>query len=61
MNFIYVYENKTMKPVEIVLRRVEEGSGKMMGEVNLRNIVRTYVICTVCTILKKKRKKEKKN
>jgi hypothetical protein len=25
MYFVYVYENKTMKPTEIVLRRGEEG------------------------------------
>jgi hypothetical protein len=30
MYFVYMYGNRTMKPVEIVLRRVKEGSGRIL-------------------------------
>jgi hypothetical protein len=41
MYFVYVYENRTMTPVEIVLRRgaVREND----GEVNLIKIYRKYI------------------
>jgi hypothetical protein len=35
MYFVNVYENRTMKPVEIVLRMGAEGWGRMMEEVDL--------------------------
>jgi hypothetical protein len=31
MYFVLIYENKRMKTVEIVLRRRDEGRGRMMG------------------------------
>jgi hypothetical protein len=46
MHFVSIYENRRMKPVEIVLRREggrEEGRGRMMEEIKLRYIVSTYV------------------
>jgi hypothetical protein len=30
MCFLFIYENRKMKPVEIVLRRREWGKGRMM-------------------------------
>jgi hypothetical protein len=47
MCFISIYENRRMKPVEIVLRRVEGGRGRMKEEVGLRYIVSIYVNITV--------------
>jgi hypothetical protein len=38
MYFVYLYKNKTMKPVKIVLRRVRAG-GRMMEWMNL---IKTY-------------------
>jgi hypothetical protein len=38
MWFVYIHENRRMKPVEIVLRRGEEGRGRMMEGVNLTEI-----------------------
>jgi hypothetical protein len=38
MCFVFIYENRRMKPVEIVLRRGEEGRGRMMEGVNLAKI-----------------------
>jgi hypothetical protein len=32
-NFVYMYENRTMKPVEIVLRRGEKEGEKMIERV----------------------------
>jgi hypothetical protein len=34
MNFVFIFENRRMKPDKIVLRR--EGGGRMMEGVNLR-------------------------
>jgi hypothetical protein len=34
MYFIYLYENKTIKSIGIVLRSGEGGCGRMMEEVN---------------------------
>jgi hypothetical protein len=37
--FVYVYDNRTMKPVQFVLRRGKEGLGRMTGRgVNLIKI-----------------------
>jgi hypothetical protein len=33
--FIFIYENKRRKPVEIFLRDREEGRGRMMERINL--------------------------
>jgi hypothetical protein len=41
--FAYVYENRTMKPVEIVLRSREGGSGRMMEEINLIKIYHKHI------------------
>jgi hypothetical protein len=41
---VFLYENRRMKPVEIVLRR---GRGRMMERVNLRCIVSTYINITM--------------
>jgi hypothetical protein len=46
MYFVVIYENRRMKPVEIVLRREEEGR-RRMEEVNLRYIINTYINITV--------------
>jgi hypothetical protein len=35
---IYLYENKTVKPIEIVLRRGREGWGGMMKGMNLHKV-----------------------
>jgi hypothetical protein len=35
ISFVYVYENWTMKPVEIVLRSGEGGWERMMNKVNV--------------------------
>jgi hypothetical protein len=45
MYFVSVYENRRMKPVEIVLRREREEGEKRrtVEEINLRYIVSTYV------------------
>jgi hypothetical protein len=43
MYFAYVYENRTMKPVEIVLRSREGGSGRMMEEINLIKIYHKHI------------------
>jgi hypothetical protein len=42
MYFILAYENRTMKPVEIIVRRGRRDEGMMQG-VNLRYVVSTYV------------------
>jgi hypothetical protein len=34
MFFVYLYENRTMKPTEIVLRSGESRWGRMMEDVN---------------------------
>jgi hypothetical protein len=47
MYFVSIYENRRMKPVEIVTRIGEEGSQRMMGRVNLRYIVSAYVNITI--------------
>jgi hypothetical protein len=39
MYFLSIYENRRIKPVEIVLRRREGGRGRMMEGVN---IIKTY-------------------
>jgi hypothetical protein len=41
MYFAFIYENRRMKPVEIVLRRRGRGRGRMMEGVNLRTITST--------------------
>jgi hypothetical protein len=55
MCFVSIYENRRMKPVEIVLRsRGKEGKGRMMEEINLRYISSTYVniiMYPYCTII----------
>jgi hypothetical protein len=54
MYFEFMYENRRLKPVEIVLRiRADEGGGKTMEGVNLRYMVSTYVNMTVypCTTI----------
>jgi hypothetical protein len=38
MYVLYVYENKTKNPVEIVLRNGRGGYGRLMEEVNLIKI-----------------------
>jgi hypothetical protein len=43
MCFIYVYENKTMTHVEVVLRRDEGGWGRTMKGVNLIKIHHKYI------------------
>jgi hypothetical protein len=35
MYFVFIYENRRMKPVEIVLRRGEGGRKRMMEGINL--------------------------
>jgi hypothetical protein len=48
MDFVYVYENTTMKLAEIVLEKEGEGWGRMMEGVNLiRYFVSTYVNVTI--------------
>jgi hypothetical protein len=37
-NVVYLYENRTVKSIEIILRSGEEGWGKIMEGVNLINI-----------------------
>jgi hypothetical protein len=34
MHFVFIYENRRMKPVEIVLRREECRGGRMMEGIN---------------------------
>jgi hypothetical protein len=41
MYFVSIYENRRMKPVEIVLKK--GGRGRMMEEVNLRYVIGTTV------------------
>jgi hypothetical protein len=41
-----MYENQTMKPVEIVLRRGERGMGRMMEDVNV--VVYPPCITIIC-------------
>jgi hypothetical protein len=43
MYFVFIYENRRMTPVEIVLRRGMGGRGKMIEGINLRYIVSTCV------------------
>jgi hypothetical protein len=46
--FVSIYENRRMKPIEIVLRRKGRwGRRRMMEGVNLRYIVCTYVNITM--------------
>jgi hypothetical protein len=35
MYFVFLYENRRMKPVEIDLRRLREGEGRKMEKVDL--------------------------
>jgi hypothetical protein len=44
--FVSIYENRRMKPVEIVLRR-EGGRERTIEELNLRYIVSTYINITM--------------
>jgi hypothetical protein len=44
MYFVFILENRRMKPIKIVLRRGEEGKD---GGVNLRYIVSTYITVTM--------------
>jgi hypothetical protein len=48
-----MYENDTMRPVEIVLRREEGIKGKMEEVTLTRYIVSTFVniACTLCTTI----------
>jgi hypothetical protein len=50
MYFVFIFENRRMKPVEIVLRRRERGKRRMMEGVNLRYIISTYVNITMCPL-----------
>jgi hypothetical protein len=50
---VFIYENKTMKPTEIVLRRGKEDKGKKMEGMNLIKIKQNYLSTT------KKKKKTK--
>jgi hypothetical protein len=43
MYFVFIYENRRMKPVVIVLRSRGRWGGRIMEEVNLRYIVSTHV------------------
>jgi hypothetical protein len=38
MYFVFIYENRRMKPVEIVLRMGDERKGRMMERINLTKI-----------------------
>jgi hypothetical protein len=38
MYFVFIYENRRMKPFKIVLRRKGGGRGRMMEHVNLTKI-----------------------
>jgi hypothetical protein len=39
MYFVFIYENRRMKPVEIVLRKVGGGGGRPMEGVNLTKYI----------------------
>jgi hypothetical protein len=41
--FLFMYENRRMKPFKIVLRKGKGGRGRMMKEVNLR-----YIYVDIC-------------
>jgi hypothetical protein len=45
MYFVFICENKRMRPVEIVLSR--RGGGRRMERINLKYIVSTYVNITM--------------
>jgi hypothetical protein len=47
--FVFIYEKKRMKPVEIVLRRREDGRGRMMEGVKLIKIYHKH-ICKYCNV-----------
>jgi hypothetical protein len=48
MCFVFIYENRRMKPVAIVLRRGEVGRGRIMEGISLTKIyLSTYVNITV--------------
>jgi hypothetical protein len=47
MDFVFMYENRRMKPIEIVLRRCCKGKGRMMEGINLRNIVSAHINITI--------------
>jgi hypothetical protein len=48
MYFVSIYENRKMRPVEIVLRKGEEGRGKTIEGVILTKIyLSTYVNTTM--------------
>jgi hypothetical protein len=49
MYFAFMYENRRMKPVEIVLRRAEGGRRRMMEGVNLTTIYCKH-ICKYCNV-----------
>jgi hypothetical protein len=43
---VFIYKNRRMKPLEIVLRREGGGRGKAMEEVNLSYTVSTFANIT---------------
>jgi hypothetical protein len=47
MYFVSIYENRRMKPVEIILRSRERKSRRRMEGVNLRYIVSIYINITM--------------
>jgi hypothetical protein len=55
MYFVFVYENRTQKLVEIILRRWEEGLGKTMEGMNLIKIYCKHICkshnVSPCTII----------
>jgi hypothetical protein len=53
MYFVFIYENRIMKPVEIVLRRGRGDEGEQWRDGGSKSIVSTYIIYTIiqCTHL----------
>jgi hypothetical protein len=47
MGEVFMYENGTMRPIEIVLRKRDRGQRRMMEGVNLRYTVSTFVNVTM--------------
>jgi hypothetical protein len=47
MYFVFIYENRKIHPVEIVLQRREGRKGRMMERVNLKYMVSTHINITV--------------
>jgi hypothetical protein len=43
MSFVFIYGNRILKPIEIVLRRVGEKRGRMMEGVNLTKIYYKHI------------------